>query len=294
MRVVRQAQVIFTISLALIVGIGVGFIGASAGLTVWPGVAAAAFILWRGLRRPLRRWRVDRRRFPETRRKWLSENVTFYASLAEPDRKRFERDVRFVLSEWLFEGVEGVEVTEPLRLSVAAGAAMLLHGRPEWEISPPRTILFYPEQFDDEYFSDETGNYDGMAHAQGPVILSAPAVDAAWRTSVRGHNVVLHELAHLFDFANDFADGVSTLIDPASIVAWEELVRKETQKIRFGRSLLRKYAATNRAEFFAVSVENFFGRPHVLAHHHPELYDALVALLNLDPRDTLNPETLDQ
>lgn len=284
MQILRPTQAGFTLVLAFVLGAGVGFISWASGLTAWPGVVVAALALWRGMRKPLRRWTVARRPLDDSHREWLSAEVPIYRLLERRERDRFERDVQFILSEWLFEGVQGVEVTDALRLSVAAGVATLLHGRPEWEITPARTILFYPEQFDDQYYADETGNYDGMAHAQGPVILSRPAVEAAWRTGEQGNNVVLHELAHLFDFADDFADGISTFVDPASISAWEALVRREMHRIRFGRSILRRYASKNRAEFFAVAIENFFGRPDVLAHHHPELFDALVALLNMDPR----------
>lgn len=284
MQVLRPAQAVFTIALALVLGLGVGFIGWSAGLTLWPGAALGLAVAWIGLRKSIRRWRIARHRLSDRRRRWLESEVPFYRGLCESEKRRFERDVQFILSEWVFESVDETGVEDALRLSVAAGVATLLHGRPEWEITPRRTILFYPEQFDDQYYADETGNYDGMAHAQGPVILSRPAVEVAWRTAERGNNVVLHELAHLFDFANDFADGVSTFVDPASISAWEALVRREMQRVRFGRSILRSYAAKDRAEFFAVSIENFFGRPEVLAHHHPELFAALVALLNVDPR----------
>lgn len=284
MRILRPAHTAFTLALSVVIGLGVAFISASADLSAWPGAATAALILWRGFRRPFRRWRIAARPFPPEWRQWLRENVPFYRGLDVDARARFERDVQFVMNEWLFEAVEEVEVSDPLRLSVSAGAATLLSGRPEWEISPPRTILFYPEQFDDQYYADESGNYDGMAHAQGPVILARPAVEAAWQSGDRGSNVVLHEIAHLFDFANNFADGISSFLDPASIDAWQELVRREMHRIRFGRSILRKYASKDRAEFFAVAVENYFGRPDVLEHHHPELFEALRALLNVDPR----------
>ena len=290
MQILRPVQAGFTIALAIIIGVGLGMIGAGAGISWWPGLLAFVLILWRGLRKPFRRWRVVERGLSDRHRQWLLDNVPHYGALGKEGRECFERDVLFVLDEWLFEAVEGVEVTDELRLSVAAGVALLLHGRPEWEISPPRTILFYPEQFDDQYYADETGNYDGMAHAQGPVILSKPAVEFAWQTGARGNNVVLHELAHLFDFENTYADGVSSFLDPASIEAWQKLVRLETSRIRFGRSILRSYAAKDGAEFFAVAVENFFGRPHVLAHHHPELYEALVELLRQDPRTLLAEE----
>jgi Mlc titration factor MtfA (ptsG expression regulator) len=193
--------------------------------------------------------------------------------------------VRLVLAEQRFEALEGVAVTDELRLSVAAGAALLLHGRPDWEVPHGRTILFYPGTFDDDYDVEDELNaaYDGMVHPQGPVVLSAPAVEAGWARA-DGYNVVLHELAHLFDFEGTGADGIPSLMDPSSAGAWQTLVREEMRKVQLGRSVLRRYASTNPAELFAVAVEQFFERPIRLQRHHPALFDALVALFQLDPR----------
>ena len=174
-----------------------------------------------------------------------------------------------------------------MRLGVGAGAALLLHGRPDWELPVRRTILFYPDRFDQDYTDSDYAAYDGMVHAQGPVILSAAAVEKDWALPGSGHNVVLHELAHLFDFEQGGAEGTPSLMDPASAAAWRALVRREIRRVRLGTSLLRGYAASNPAEFFAVAVENFFDRPVALHRRHPHLFNALKAFFNLDPRGVL-------
>ena len=46
---------------------------------------------------------------------------------------------------------------------------------------------------------------------------------------------------------------------------------------------LRKYALTNKEEFFAVAVENFFERPAAFKTALPELYSILAKLLKQDP-----------
>lgn len=250
--------------------------------TVWLGLIPFAGVLWFGLRGARRRWRTVRAPFPAAWRDWLGRHVPLYARLDAAGRARFERDVQIALAEARFEGVGGVEVTDELRLGVAAGVALLLHGRPEWELRLDRTFLFYPGHFGDDYTELEPA-YDGMVHPQGPVILSAPAVAESWARA-EGSNVVLHELAHLFDYDDLYADGVPSLLDSGSVEAWTALVRRETALIRRGRSMLRRYAATNPAEFFAVATEVFFERPDALAQRHPELFETLVALYNLDPR----------
>jgi hypothetical protein len=285
MRIARRSSVINAAVLALIVGGGV----ALAGHQVWAwgsglGAVPAALILWLGLRRALRRWRLTTSPFPERWRQWLDGHVPLYGQLDDAARERFERDVCFVMDEYSFEGVKGVEVTQTLRLSVAAGAATLLHGRPSWELPGSRSVLFYPGRFNDTYYDSADAAYDGMAHEQGPIILTAPAVEASWADPHDADNVVLHELAHLFDFDNEGADGVPSFVAAGSESSWQALVRGEMRRVQQGRSVLRPYAAEAPSEFFAVAVETFFEQPHRLARHHDDLFRALVAFFHLDPR----------
>jgi MtfA peptidase len=284
MRIVKPSTVSFQGALAAIIGGGVGLVAAGAVPGgAWIGALVAFAVLLLGLRKPLRRWRAARRRFAPEYRDWLRQHVPMYAVLDAPARRRFERDIRFYLAEQKFEAVEGVELTDDLRLAVAAGAALLLHGRPDWELPTNRTVLFYPERFGDDYYADDYAEFDGMVHPQGPIIFSAPAVEESWAHPGRGSNVVLHELAHLFDFANSDADGMPSLLDPASEQAWNRLVRREMRLAGMGRSLLRRYAGTHPAEFFAVAVENFFDRPEALRNRHPQVFEAMQAVFNLNP-----------
>ncbi len=150
-------------------------------------------------------------------------------------------------------------------------------------------MLLYPGTFDDEFGTEDAGSFDGMAHPQGPVIFSAPAVRAGWGRQ-NGSNVVLHELAHVFDFGPEGADGAPSFLDARSADAWQDLVHREMRRAARGDGILRAYAATNPAELFAVSTEVFFERPARLRQHHPELFEALRAVYNVTPPDEAPPE----
>jgi len=295
MRIARQSTILQTGLLALVVGGGVGVIGWQihpwgALLAVIPG----ALILGLGLRRPLRRWELAHTSVSDNEREWLASHVSLYRTLSGASRERFERDVIFVLDEYTFEGVGGVEVTDGLRLSVAAGIAVLLHGRPSWEPPGSSTVLFYPGRFNESYYESRDAAYDGMAHEQGPVILSAPAVEQSWTGAHPADNVVLHELAHLFDFENEGADGVPSLVASSSAQSWQALVRDEMSRVRRGDSILRPYAAEAPSELFAVAVETFFEQPEEMARYHGDLFRALCAFFHLDPRtgQVLDPEAM--
>ena len=289
MRLARRSDLAFALALAVLGGVVSAVLLGQLGTSPWGGALVAAGLLLLAARRPLRRWRAVGRPFAADGRAWLQDHVPLYRRLDDDGRRRFERDVQIVLAESRFEAVEGVTLTDDLRLAVAAGAALLLHGRPDWELPRGRTYLFYPGHFDQEYELDgglapaDDGVYDGMVHPQGPVVLSVPAVEAGWARA-DGYNVVLHELAHLFDFDGEGAHGLPSLMDPASTGAWRGLVREEMRRAELGRSILRRYASSAPAELFAVAVEQFFERPVRLHRHHPALFDALVALFRLDPR----------
>ena len=287
MRIVRPLSLVPTVLLAVLLGGGTWIVGAELGafgVGAGLGAVSALVVLGMGARRPFRRWRLAQRNLPASHRRWLRVHVPLYRRLDAEGRAAFERDVRFARAEYSFEGVRGVTVTETLRLSVAAGIAMLLHGRPEWELPGSRSVLFYPERFDDTYHDTHTASYDGMAHPQGPIILTVSSVRAAWARPDAGNNVVLHELAHLFDFDNEGPDGVPSLVDPGSAPDWQALVRAEMRRVRAGRSLLRPYAAEAPSEFFAVAVEHFFEQPDAMARRHRDLFRALAAFFRLDPR----------
>lgn len=267
------------------VGRGTGDLGAGvlAGVSVWAGV-----LFWTA-RRPLRRARVARQPFPEADREWLSDHVALYRSLSEQGRRRFERDVALALDALHYDAAGGAEATHVLCLGVAAGAAVLLHGHPDWELPTERSVLFVPDTFDAAYGDEEDGLYDGMVHSQGPIVLSTRAVEQGWARD-DGHNVVLHELAHVFDFEGWEADGVPAFLDPRSAEAWGKLVRSEMRRAQRGDGVLRAYAGSAPAELFAVATEQFFERPARLRSRHPELYDALVAFYNVTPPDEDVPE----
>ena len=274
---------------AVLVGLAVGRGGAgavwgvAAGLAVW-----AAAVAWH-LRRPLRRARLARRPFPAESRAWLEAHVPVYAALDRRGRARFERDVAWLLDGLRFEGAGGVVPDARLRLMVAAGAALLVHGHPDWEVPTERTVLLVPDTFDEAYGDEEPGVYDGMVHSQGPVVLSVRAVREGWERR-DGYNVVLHELAHVFDFDGWEADGAPSFLDPRSADAWRDLVRREMRRAERGDGVLRAYAATAPAELFAVATEQFFERPARLRRRHPELFDALAAFYNATPPDEGPPD----
>lgn len=288
MQVVRRVSLFFQLTIGAIISAGTAIIGIqfapSSG--AWLGVIPLLVTVFAAVRTPLRRWRACREPFPDHWHAWLAEHVPYYKSLPPACRRRFEQDVQIFLTEQTIEGVAGVIVTEEYRLAIAASAAVLLNGRPAWEIPRNHSFLLYPGHFNEEYLlvDDRTDTYLlGRAHGQGPIILALPAVEQAIRHPTDGQNVILHELTHLLDFANLPAAGAAGSQNGLSPDELEALLDREMRRIDRGASLLGSYAGTNPAEFLAVATERFFERAETFERKHPQLYELMCAVYNQDP-----------
>ncbi|MDX1440064.1 MAG: M90 family metallopeptidase [Rubricoccaceae bacterium] len=282
MHIFRRSNLVVAILVAVCLGGGVAVASSQLGGPWEVGILAGGIAIWIGLRRFINRWLQVRHPLPNSSLDWLERHVAFYRGLDSRDRRQFERAVQIALADMSFEGVAGVAVTRTLRLAVAAGIALMWFGRPGWDIPYKHTVLFYPGSFNEEFDLEDRPIFDGMMRENGPLLLSAPAVTHGWQRA-DGLNVVLHELAHVLDFQGSGPPGLPALLDPSSATAWKTLVDHEMEKVRNGQSILRNYAATNRAELFAVAVEQFFERPRQLKDRHKELFDALVVMFNFDP-----------
>ena len=76
---------------------------------------------------------------------------------------------------------------------------MLGHGMPDWEWPSLRDIVVYPRSFDFEHRDGRLGDIAGMVHAQGPILFSRRDLKHGFKKPNDGHNVALHELAHVME-----------------------------------------------------------------------------------------------
>ena len=201
------------------------------------------------------------------------------------------------LAEKRFEACGDVEITDQVRVTIAAQACLLLlHRRTDYF---PRllTILVYPltytvdekRQITEHLWEEGTVSRLGeTGRKMGSLVLSWDAVKHGAADPDDGKNVVLHEFAHQLDFENDAADGVPGLVTREQQIAWAAVMKSEFASLRAADesgipTLLDTYGATDPAEFFAVSAEAFFERPRALLAHHPKLYAELRNYFQQDP-----------
>lgn len=306
--------------LASLVGLaGVVALAAVPALPVWAAPLGLAFgVLYYVIfaRRERRRAAVLAQPFPEPWQKTLSERVPLYLQLTDEEKRRFEGEVAVFLAEqriYSLGGLEGeaesqVQLTDEHRVLIAASAAILLLGRPDWRLPTERDIVVYPSSFAEETYSMEGGAHTiGLVHAQGPILF---AIDAIERSFPRRHSwpsssqwlqppplaqshVGLHEFAHVLDFLGQQgrSTGVPVLLPPSVQAQWHDQLAVERDRLMMGDSVLNPYGLKNEAELFAVSVESFFQDAQRLRLHHPALYKLLADFFNQDPAERLVPLT---
>jgi Mlc titration factor MtfA (ptsG expression regulator) len=258
-------------------------------------VAAIAIALW------VPRYRLKRALsapFPEEWVEILERNIGIYRNLPMPLRLQLRQLIKQFLHQKHFSGAGGLEVTDEMRITIAAQACMLQLNRNSGLYAGLKYIIIYPSAF--VVTRSETDASGVVSHGRkgllgeswqnGKVILAWDNVLHGARNFVDGSNVVLHEFAHQLDSETGSADGAPLLAGESSYRSWASALSGEyavlQRDARSGRrSLLDHYGATNPAEFFAVATETFFEKPRRMARHHQELFEILQSYYKIDPRE---------
>lgn len=237
-------------------------------------------------------WLKNRRRrrllaqpFPTLWLDVLQENVALYARMIEPERARLRDVVRVLVSEKEWIGSKNFEVTDRMKVVVAAQAAILVLGLEDFWFDNVTSILLRRRGYKTkrrhslggEAYLESEEPLLGEAHYNGPLILAWREVDDAARRPGYGENLIYHEFAHKLDQLTGYADGTPPL--PWSLQArWEKTLKAEFEALVHAtewdqETVLDPYGATDPAEFFAVATETFFDNPLDLRRQHPELFD---------------------
>jgi Mlc titration factor MtfA (ptsG expression regulator) len=250
--------------------------------------------------RRLRHQRIWATPFPSEWVPLLEARFPYVQKLDAEDRSWLEDLIQVFLHDKTFEGAGGLEVTDAMRVSVAAQACLLLLGDEETAVYPElKRIVLYPAAYVATRRSQHGAVVQekeevrlGESWDRGVVVLAWNAVDQGARNMEDGRNVVMHEFAHQLDQELGDADGAPELPRGMAYGVWAKALGKEfanlVKKTDAGRvSLLDAYGATSPAEFFAVATEYFFEKPVRLREKKPDLYAQLAAYYRQDPAERL-------
>jgi MtfA peptidase len=243
------------------------------------------------------RWaKILQNPFPREWSEILAKYVPIYERLSAVDRAELRGLIQVFLAEKIFEGCGGLEITDEIKVTIAAQACLLLLRR-ETDVYPKLiTILVYPTAYVSNMpqhgphgvVTEGPQGRLGEAWTSGVVVLSWDDVKLGAADVRDGHNVVFHEFAHQLDQEDGSSDGAPLLPKRNLYSAWARVLGAEYDELRKAaetgkKSVLDTYGATEPAEFFAVATEAFFEKPVQLKKKHPELYEELKIYYSQDP-----------
>ena len=248
-------------------------------------------------------WLTERKRaklraqaFPAAWRNILKRRVPYVRLLPAHLQLQLKQHMQVFLAEKTFIGCNGMQITDEVRVTIAAQACLLILNRPSHYYPHLSQILVYPDSF---VVKRDQIDPIGLTHrarqvlsgeswSEGQVILSWQDTLAGAAVVDDGQNVAIHEFAHQLDQETGSANGAPMLAQRAHYRRWAKVLGAEFAALqaRAGRgeaSLFSDYGATNPGEFFALISEVFFEQPAPMAEAHPNLYRELCQFYQLDP-----------
>ena len=243
-------------------------------------------------------WRRGRllQRHPISERLWRHtlDGTPLLQLLSVRDVARLRELAAVFIREKTWMGTSELEVTDAMRVRIAALAALPVLGLDLDWYRGWKTIILYPGEFVQRRREVDAGGLEhqwdevraGEAWEHGPVVLSWTDVAASGR--IDGYNVVIHELAHKLDMLNGPPDGFPPLHREMSTGRWTRSFTAAFEELnglldRDEEPPVDPYAAEHPAEFFSVLSEYFFELPEILHDAWPAVYGELSAFYRQDP-----------
>ena len=253
--------------------------------------------------------------FPEHWKNQLMEHSALYRRIPNELKGNLHQLINVFLSKVEFRHglIEAGEFEEENMILVAGEACVLITGRDyhdfrklelvELRVNPIRqqTSLITKDKI-----------YLGQASPCTVWLHWESAKDESAQGN-SGLNLILHEFAHVMDFADDGrAQGYLGEAGSQEARNWEVLLKEEFPKLveahtRGADYVIPPYAMTtgltnitlrglekSRPEFFTCATEVFFERPVRLKRECPKVYEALKAFYNLDPVQWDNEEIMSE
>jgi len=246
---------------------------------------SSLFLVWN--RRNTSKWILPQDPFPTDWRILLNKHVSFYNSLSEDEKKRFEFKIQEFLLNFRITGIKtSIDITD--KILVASSGVIPIFGFDNWRYSNLYEILIYPTTFNENFELEGSGRRVlGMVgtggNMEGVMILSQKALKLGFKNESDKKNTAIHEFVHLIDKTGGTIDGIpSLLMEKQYAIPWIDHINKKLVEIHDGDSDINPYGGTNRAEFFSVASEYFFERPKLLERKHPELYTLLENIFKQD------------
>jgi MtfA peptidase len=223
----------------------------------------------------------------------LSRRMAHWSGLDGDERERLEELTRIILVDKLWEASKGFQLTEEIRVVLAAMACLPIlrldydyyHRVTSIIVSPSGVVIEGDRHIGGGVHTDDPEAIVGEASYEGPVLVAWDEARHQARHPDQGRNVVYHEFAHKLDMLDGSVDGQPPLDSDSQRRRWVEVCTYEYRLLCSGEpgNFLDPYGAENQGEFFAVATEAFFCLGQQMAAQKPDLYEVLRDFYQQDP-----------
>ena len=217
---------------------------------------------------------------------WLEKNVSLYRRMPEELRVDLLKMIPALIRQVRWEGMVGQVITEEMKVCIAAEACI-----PALRLKAGLRI--YRKLTRVEVFPKDLSPIDKPGAAgcatDSEVKLGWYWAKVGMNDGHDGYNLVIHEFAHVIDFASleGKADGVPPFDSYSESREWEKFVAQNFEDFQreTGRNneSVSDYGSSNEAEFFACGTESFYERGERFKKEWPEIYDRLKDFYGVDP-----------
>lgn len=228
-------------------------------------------------------WRKDRLSAQDIQ--FLESTFPYYSALTFVHKAKFNQRLEVILTikEFVARG-DLHTITREMKLLIGGIIVMITFGWNKVRLAHFRRILIYP----DSYYSTISKKYHrGEVNPRlGIIVVSWNCFLEGLMDNSDGINLGIHEIAHALKLENQiYSNDEFEFFDPIIYQEFQIIANREISKINTNfPTIFRASGGFNEHEFFAVALEVFFEKPNEFFKYNPNLYGALVRLLQQDPR----------
>ena len=217
----------------------------------------------------------------------IESNIGLYHWLPKDLIAPWEERIICFLEEFPITFMKREMPTKEMEILVAAEACLLIVNRPLSDYRHLKAIHLWEDEIN--------GNKNARGSAtRFEISLSWNYLKQSIKKARDGHNLTLHEFAHLIDFADDgIAQSIPVSRNSKDFKQWQELVNKEHKKLmqayEGGKNYsIRAYGGYesikgDKPELFSCGTSAFFERGSRLKRECPAIYNALQEFYGIDP-----------
>ena len=217
----------------------------------------------------------------------IANNIGLYHWLPKDLFAPWEERILCFLEEFPITYMQKEMPTEEMRILVAAEACLLIVNRPLSDYRHLKAVHLWENEI--------KGNPNARGSAtRFEVNLSWNYLKQSIKKARDGHNLTLHEFAHLIDFADDgIAQSIPVSRNAKDFKQWQIIVDQEHDQLMHAYESGKNYSIRayggyesikgDKPEIFSCGTSAFFERGTRLKRESPQIYDAFKQFYGIDP-----------